>query len=245
MISTRSLYECVFPPNRAETELLLRHAETIGDPVLDAGCGSGRLIIDLAGAGFNVVGVESSSGQWRILQSRLKQLPSEMMARISVMRQDMFNMCLDKQLQIYFSNSWYLTERLSRITGLIQRMASLLTHGGCIILSDFSWMQTTRDQWLGKPMIKQARGQNGSIYTHTKIYTYDEALSILRADATVEQRSLKGDTIHSQSYSWLAKYIDDTSFGELVDRAGCFIDDVHEEPSIREKWFELRLKERG
>ncbi len=234
-------YECVFPPNRAESELLLKHAETIGDPVLDAGCGSGRLLIDLAGGGFNVVGIESSPGQWRILQSRLKRLPSEMAARISVMRQDMFNMCVDRQFRICFSNSWYLTERLSEVTGIIQKMASLLTGEGCIILSDFSWMQTIRDQWLGKPMIKQARAQSGSVYTHTKIYTYDEALSILRADVRVEQHLSKGDEIRSQSYSWLAKYVDDISFRELIDHAGCFIDEVHEGPNIQEKWFELRL----
>lgn len=54
------LYDLEHADFEADIELLLNFAEVVGDPILELGCGSGRLLVPLAEAGFQVVGLDSS-----------------------------------------------------------------------------------------------------------------------------------------------------------------------------------------
>lgn len=54
------LYDLEHEGFGADIELLLNFAEVVGDPILELGCGSGRLLLPLARAGFNVTGLDSS-----------------------------------------------------------------------------------------------------------------------------------------------------------------------------------------
>lgn len=54
------LYDLEHADFEADIELLLNFAQVVGDPILELGCGSGRLLVPLAEAGFHVVGLDSS-----------------------------------------------------------------------------------------------------------------------------------------------------------------------------------------
>lgn len=54
------LYDLEHADFTADIELLMNFAEVVGDPILELGCGSGRLLVPLAKAGFDVVGLDSS-----------------------------------------------------------------------------------------------------------------------------------------------------------------------------------------
>ena len=45
----------------ADVELYLNLATVVGDPILELGCGTGRVLLPLAEAGFRVVGIDTSS----------------------------------------------------------------------------------------------------------------------------------------------------------------------------------------
>ena len=54
------LYDLEHASFDADIELLLNFADAVGDPILELGCGSGRVLVPLAEAGFTVVGLDSS-----------------------------------------------------------------------------------------------------------------------------------------------------------------------------------------
>jgi len=54
------LYDLEHESFDADIELLLNIAQAVGDPILELGCGSGRVLIPLADAGFTVVGLDAS-----------------------------------------------------------------------------------------------------------------------------------------------------------------------------------------
>lgn len=54
------LYDLEHADFTADVELLVNIAQIIGDPILEVGCGSGRVIVPLAEAGFHVTGIDTS-----------------------------------------------------------------------------------------------------------------------------------------------------------------------------------------
>jgi len=54
-----------------DVELYLQFIEAAGDPVLELGCGTGRILRGIAGAGFSVTGVDSSASMLGFARSVL------------------------------------------------------------------------------------------------------------------------------------------------------------------------------
>ena len=54
------LYDLEHASFRADVDLLVTIAQAVGDPILELGCGSGRILVPLAEAGFRVTGLDAS-----------------------------------------------------------------------------------------------------------------------------------------------------------------------------------------
>ena len=64
-------------------------AETTGGPVLELGCGTGRVAIPLAEAGFEVVGLDLSTAMLDLARARAARLPAEVRNRLRFVEGDM------------------------------------------------------------------------------------------------------------------------------------------------------------
>jgi SAM-dependent methyltransferase len=60
-----------------------------GGPVLELGCGTGRMVLPLARAGLEVVGVDLSEPMLRVARSRLAEEPEEVRRRVRLRHGDM------------------------------------------------------------------------------------------------------------------------------------------------------------
>jgi len=58
--SIADLYDLEHNEFDGDVDILINFAQAVGDPILEAGCGSGRLLLPLAEAGFEVTGVDTS-----------------------------------------------------------------------------------------------------------------------------------------------------------------------------------------
>jgi SAM-dependent methyltransferase len=65
------LYDVEHDTFRDDIDLLLTFADIVGDPILEMGCGSGRILVPLAEAGFNVVGLDRSATMLDRARSRM------------------------------------------------------------------------------------------------------------------------------------------------------------------------------
>ncbi len=65
------LYDIEHDTFRDDIDLLLTFADIVGDPILELGCGSGRILVPLAEAGFYVVGLDRSATMLARARSRL------------------------------------------------------------------------------------------------------------------------------------------------------------------------------
>lgn len=54
------LYDLEHSNFDSDIDLMVNYAQVVGDPILEVGCGSGRILVPLAEAGFTVTGIDSS-----------------------------------------------------------------------------------------------------------------------------------------------------------------------------------------
>jgi 2-polyprenyl-3-methyl-5-hydroxy-6-metoxy-1,4-benzoquinol methylase len=73
----------------AEVEWYLNKARAFGGPVLDLACGTGRLALLLAKEGFEVTGIDQSTGMLNLFREKLEAQPPEVKDRVRVENQRM------------------------------------------------------------------------------------------------------------------------------------------------------------
>jgi SAM-dependent methyltransferase len=78
------------------------HAERRGGPVLELGCGNGRIAIPLARAGVDVTGVDLSAPMLDDLRARLAREPAEVRARVSARRGDMRSVRVKRRFPLVY-----------------------------------------------------------------------------------------------------------------------------------------------
>jgi SAM-dependent methyltransferase len=76
-----------------------------GGPVLDVGCGTGRVAVALAADGHEVVGIDMSAPMLRLAEQRREALPDEVAGRLSFQQADMATLALGRDFPLIVTPS--------------------------------------------------------------------------------------------------------------------------------------------
>ncbi len=90
-------------PGGADLAYFRDLAERSGGPVLELGCGSGRLTIPLAEAGVDIVGLDRSAPMLERARARRAALPSEVRRRVRFVEGDMADFHLGRRFGLVFA----------------------------------------------------------------------------------------------------------------------------------------------
>jgi SAM-dependent methyltransferase len=84
------LYDDV-PPYRERTDVafFVDAATAAGSPILEIGCGTGRVLIPTARAGFGIVGLDASPRMLAVCRERLQSESAEVQGRVQLVEADM------------------------------------------------------------------------------------------------------------------------------------------------------------
>lgn len=80
----------------ADIPMYLQHARCSGSPILELGCGTGRVLIPLAQAGFEIVGLDLYEPMLRVASEKVKGLDAVTRRRISLVQADMSRFSLKR-----------------------------------------------------------------------------------------------------------------------------------------------------
>ena len=84
------LYDYVVPyRSRADIAFWVEAAQRSGGPVLEVGCGTGRVLMPTSRAGIDVVGLDLSPHMLAVCRERLRDEPGHVQARVRLMEADM------------------------------------------------------------------------------------------------------------------------------------------------------------
>lgn len=90
---------------KGDAEFYVDQARRWGGPVLDLGCGTGRIGIALAEQGFDVVGLDLSAPMLRIAERKVASLPAELARRLNFVRADMTDFTLGQTFPLILTPS--------------------------------------------------------------------------------------------------------------------------------------------
>ncbi len=94
-------YDSVVPyRERQDVAFFLKYARQSKGPVLEIGCGTGRVLIPTARAGVKIVGLDSSKGMLSICRGKLRGEPQEVQSRVQLVEADMRQFTLEKRFRL-------------------------------------------------------------------------------------------------------------------------------------------------
>jgi SAM-dependent methyltransferase len=95
------LYDYVVPyASRPDVAFYVDQALRAGGPVLELGCGTGRVLIPTARAGLEITGIDASPRMLGICRQRLGAEPAEMQSRVTLIEADIRSFDLTRRFPL-------------------------------------------------------------------------------------------------------------------------------------------------
>ena len=150
-----------------DIDLYMNFAELRGGPLLELACGSGRLLLPLASAGYEITGVDTSAAMLELARHALEA--EGVAARCTLVQQDMCALQLGKKFHLAFialGSFGHLVTRKAQQQALAAIRAHL-TNSGTFIL-DISNEDARYMESMGGQMLHHGSWQldDGDIVTH-------------------------------------------------------------------------------
>lgn len=145
-------------------------AERCGSPILELGCGSGRILAHLARKGFNITGIDKSPDMLALARKRIEG--DDIQGRVRLVQDDMANFALEEKFHLAFAavNTFLqLADREKQLAAL-RCVFHHLEKSGVLILDVFNpetalWEQGAtlerqmKDPSTGDTILKVISGQ--------------------------------------------------------------------------------------
>lgn len=116
---------------------LLSLAAETGGPVLEVGCGSGRLLVPLARAGYDAIGLDNSPEMMARAGIRVSAQPPDVRERIRFIHADVTALDLSAQNEfglIFFGNNTFMHLDEAGAGAALKRLRPLLRPGGRLLI---------------------------------------------------------------------------------------------------------------
>lgn len=139
--TTAELYDFVIPyRDRQDVAFFVEAARQSGGPVLEVGCGTGRVLIPTAIAGLSITGLDLSPHMLAVCQARLEQQPEAVRQRARLVQADMRQFDLGQRFRLVtlpFRPFQHLVSVEDQLACL-QTLHRHLEPGGLLILDLFN-----------------------------------------------------------------------------------------------------------
>lgn len=134
-------YDHVIPyRNRADIDFYVEMAVKSGGPVLEVGCGTGRILLPVARAGVEIVGLDLSPHMLATCRDRLLREPGEVQARVQIVEADMRDFSLERTF-VLTTTPFRPFQHLTTVEDQIACLETINRHlaeGGLLILDLFN-----------------------------------------------------------------------------------------------------------
>jgi SAM-dependent methyltransferase len=191
------LYDHVVPyRNRPDVDFWVEAASESGGPVLEIGCGTGRVLIPTARAGTEVTGLDLSPRMLEVCRNKLQRESAEVQARVRLVEADMRDFALEQRFELVttpFRPFQHLITVEDQIACL-ETIGHHLVDGGRLILDIFN------------PSLEALTREVGQVYGGEPVFTMPDGRRVLRRHK-VADRDRANQIVYSELF-YLVKHPD-------------------------------------
>jgi SAM-dependent methyltransferase len=154
--SIAELYDYVVPyQKRADVRFFVEAAAQAGEPVLEVGCGTGRILIPTARAGVEITGLDLSPDMLAVCREHVKSEPKSVRSKIRLVEGDMRHFELGQTFNL-ITLPFRPFQHLTTVEDQLACLACIHTHlkaGGKLILDLFNpSLEALAGQKIGEEM---------------------------------------------------------------------------------------------
>jgi SAM-dependent methyltransferase len=224
-------YDWDYKDFTSDIPLYLELAKQYGSPILEIACGTGRVMLPLARAGFEIVGLDISEPMLHRARTKWESEPKKVRDRMSFIHDDMRNFQLDRNFSAVFVPNASLFNLLNP-EDLAQCIACLYNHTkpGGIAVADLWAPHRMANQEIGNLRLymeginpltglktkyfnqKLKIDQNRQIVRVQHIYTEQEGSEEKRYESIWEYRWIEEQEGVDLFFS--ADFVDVTTYGD-------------------------------
>jgi SAM-dependent methyltransferase len=139
--SVAEFYDYVTPyRERGDVDFFVEAAREANGPVLELGCGTGRVLVPIAQAGIDITGFDSSETMLSICKRKLATEPKEVQNRVQLVQGDMRHFDLGKMFKLItipfrpFQHLVTVEDQISCLTNIRRHLAD----GGKLVFDVFN-----------------------------------------------------------------------------------------------------------
>jgi ubiquinone/menaquinone biosynthesis C-methylase UbiE len=116
----------------------LKWAQKTGGPILELACGTGRLMLEIAKAGFEIDGIDLSGTMLDIARKRIAMQPQKIQSRIRLVNADMSNFELDSRygMIVIADNSFRELKTTAQQRSCLQHVYRHLRSDGIFLMTE-------------------------------------------------------------------------------------------------------------
>ena len=222
------LYDSMYADIKDDIQFYLEYAQQKGSPILEIACGTGRVLIPLAQAGYEVWGIDSSPAMLAKAQEKISALSENVRKRIHLVQADMRNFQLDSRFPLVLIPFRSFLVLLT-IEDQVQTLKSIRKHlkdNGVLIIDLF----VPRFDYLAQDKRQASKEFVNPENRHTIIrkedITYDHANQIMDVEYIFKEYDEKGNLIHSFQKFLRSRYIFRYEMEHLLKLSGFKLETV-------------------
>jgi SAM-dependent methyltransferase len=224
--STARYYDLQQSDFPQDTDFYLEMAERMAGPILVCMCGTGRILIPLAEAGFEVVGVDRSPAMLDECARKVDLLDPLVQSRIEIIQDDVREVSLDREFVLAivpFNSFLHLIETSDQVNAL-NNIHSHLNENGLIVISVFNPDPTTPNNVVKHGGTILTDG--GEILSRFESRTFDRESQTTTThsfyDISRQDRSLRRVTVE-----YTLRYVFHQEMVALLERTGFDVLEVY------------------
>ena len=217
-------------PAMSDVPFYLRYASHCGGPILELACGTGRLIIPLAEAGYEVTGLDLCEEMLAVCRARVSA--HDLSDRITLVQGDMSSYALARKdyalASVPLRSFCHLFTQQDQ-TGCLRCTADHLKSGGILIVDTFApFYRVLAQEHEGDEIRRREFALPGgnSVVQWERFLSNDLANQILHFSFRFEERLPSGELVNNAEVPMDLRYTFRYELQLLFERAGFEVTDV-------------------
>jgi len=208
-------------------------ARAAGSPVLELGCGTGRILIPMAQAGLEVVGLDASADMLAITRNKLATHPADVSRRVQCLEGDMRRFSLGRRFSLVTIPYRAFLHNLSVEDELrtLQCVREHLAEKGRLIFNVFD--PKVQHLAAGRWSVPSARRREfvhprtGNRVTIKEEFTYDLERQLVEGAFVFDEHDAMGNVVAASRSPLTLRYVFRYEMEHLLTRAGFRVDTLY------------------